>query len=67
MVLGLCKKLIPCLSVKLKGDKILKILYFTGTGNCLSVAKRFNAELLSIMQMIKNNIYQIEDDTVGIV
>ena len=45
----------------------MKILYFTGTGNCLSVAKRFNAELLSIPQMLKNNIYEIEDDVVGIV
>lgn len=46
---------------------IMKILYFTATGNCLSVAKRFNAELLSIPQMIKNNIYQTEDDVIGIV
>ena len=45
----------------------MKVLYFTGTGNCLSVAKRFDAELLSIPQMIKNNIYEIEDDVVGIV
>lgn len=45
----------------------MKILYFTGTGNCLSVAKRFDAERLSVPQMIKNNIYQIEDDVVGII
>lgn len=45
----------------------MKILYFTGTGNCLSVAKRFDAELASIPQMIKNNIYEIEDDVIGIV
>ena len=45
----------------------MKILYFTGSGNCLSVAKRFDAELLSIPLMIKNNIYEIEDDVVGIV
>lgn len=45
----------------------MKILYFTGTGNCLSVAKCFEAELLSIPQMIKNNIYEIEDDVIGIV
>ncbi len=45
----------------------MKILYFTGTGNCLSVAKRFDAELLSVPQMIKNNIYEIEDEVVGIV
>ena len=45
----------------------MKILYFTATGNNLSVAKRFDAELLSIPQMIKNNNYQIEDDKVGII
>lgn len=45
----------------------MKILYFTGTGNCLSVAKRFDAELLSIPQMIKNNCYEVMDDVVGII
>ena len=45
----------------------MKILYFTGTGNCLSVAKHFDADLLSIPQLVKDNIYEIEDDTVGIV
>jgi ferredoxin/protein involved in ribonucleotide reduction len=45
----------------------LKILYFTGTGNSLAVAKKFEAELLSIPQMIKNNCYEIEDDIVGII
>lgn len=45
----------------------MKILYFTGTGNCLAVAKRFDAELLSIPQMIKNNCYEITDDIVGII
>jgi len=45
----------------------MKILYFTATGNCLSVAKRFDVELLSIPQMIKNNIYKAEDDVIGIV
>ena len=38
-----------------------KIYYFTGTGNCLSVAKHFDAELLSIPQLVKDNIYEIED------
>ncbi len=45
----------------------MKIIYFTGTGNSLFVAKHFKAELLSIPQMIKNNKYLIEDDVVGIV
>lgn len=45
----------------------MKILYFTGSGNCLAVAKRFNGELLSIPKLIQNNQYIIEDDVVGIV
>ncbi|MCR4880437.1 MAG: EFR1 family ferrodoxin [bacterium] len=45
----------------------MKILYFTGTGNSLAVAKRFEAELLSIPQMINNNEYVVEDDIVGII
>ncbi|MEE8886566.1 MAG: EFR1 family ferrodoxin [Eubacteriales bacterium] len=45
----------------------MKILYFTASGNCLAVAKRFEAEYLSIPQMIKRNEYKVEDDAVGIV
>ena len=42
----------------------MKILYFTGTGNCLSVAKHFDAELLSIPQLVKDNIYEIENNPI---
>lgn len=46
----------------------MKILYFTSTGNCLSVAKRFDAELLSIPQMIHDNRYSFQDDdSIGII
>ena len=45
----------------------MKILYFTGTGNSLYVAKKIGGDLLSIPQLIKNNQYNIEDDIVGIV
>ena len=45
----------------------MKILYFTATGNSLSVAKRIGGELLSIPQMIKQEIYIIEDEVVGII
>lgn len=45
----------------------MKILYFTGTGNCLYVAKRIGGDLYSIPQLIKNDIYTIEDRTVGII
>lgn len=45
----------------------MKILYFTGTGNSLYVAKKIGGELLSIPQLIKNNQYTITDDVVGLV
>ena len=46
----------------------MKILYFTSTGNSLSVAKSFDeAELLSIPQLIKQKQYTIEDEVVGII
>ena len=45
----------------------MKILYFTASGNCLAVAKRFNAELLSIPQLLKEGRYDIKDDAIGII
>jgi ferredoxin len=45
----------------------MKILYFTATGNCLYVAKRIGGELLSIPQLQRNGIYDINDDVVGII
>jgi ferredoxin len=45
----------------------MKILYFTSTGNCLYVAKRIGGELLSIPRLQKDGVYDIQDDTVGIV
>ena len=45
----------------------MKVLYFTATGNSLYVAKAIGGELLSIPQLIKQNIYKIEDDVVGII
>ena len=45
----------------------MKILYYTATGNSLYVAKKFDAELLSIPKLIKDKKYLIEDDVVGIV
>ena len=54
------------------GNKDVKrvILYFTGTGNCLYVARqvgRKNSELLSIPQLMKQNDIEIEADEIGIV
>lgn len=46
------------------------ILYFTGTGNCLYVARQLagdGAELLSIPQMVKRGKYEFEADEIGII
>ena len=45
----------------------MKILFFTASGNCLAVAKRFDAERYSIPQLIKEKRYTIEDDAIGII
>ena len=46
------------------------ILYFTGTGNCLYIARQLaneHTELLSIPQMVKRGKYDFEADEIGIV
>ena len=46
------------------------VLYFTGTGNCLYVARQLagkEGEILSIPQLVKEERYSIEADEVGIV
>lgn len=46
------------------------ILYFTGTGNCLYVARQLagkGAEVLSIPQLVKQGRYSLEADEIGIV
>ena len=45
----------------------MKILYFTATGNCLSVAKRLGGEMLSIPQLMKSKTLTVEDEVVGVV
>lgn len=45
----------------------MKILYFTSTGNNLYIAKKLGGELLSIPQLIKNNRFDIEDESIGII
>ena len=45
----------------------MKTLYFSSTGNCLYVAKCLGGECLSIPKLIKQGIYEIKDDVVGIV
>ena len=45
----------------------MKILYFTSTGNNLYIARNLGGVLLSIPQLVNDNILDIEDDVVGIV
>lgn len=54
------------------GNKDVKrvVLYFTGTGNCLYVARQLggkNSELMSIPQLMKQNDIEIEADEIGLV
>lgn len=46
------------------------ILYFTGTGNCLHVARQLadeDTELLGIPQMVKHGKYEFEADEIGVI
>lgn len=45
----------------------MKILYFTGTGNSLYVAKQFVKEPVSITQAMKNSELTYKDDEIGII
>lgn len=45
----------------------MKIFYFTATGNCLDIAKGFDATLYSIPQVLKNKEYAFSDDKIGII
>lgn len=61
--------LLSLASCQNKGVKRV-VLYFTGTGNCLYVARQLGgekAELLSIPQLMKQDDIEIEADEIGIV
>lgn len=45
----------------------MQIFYFTSTGNSLSVAKEFDAELLSVPKMLKENRLTFEADKIGFI
>lgn len=45
----------------------MKILYFTGTGNSLYVAKSIGGELCSIPKMVKEGTLDFTDEKIGIV
>ena len=52
-----------------KGKKRV-VLFFTGTGNCLYIARQLagsDGEILSIPQLVKNKQYDIEADEIGLV
>ena len=60
------------LSLTACGAKCKKrvLLFFTGTGNCLYVARELAGEageILSIPQLVKNKQYEIEADEIGLV
>lgn len=43
------------------------VLFFSATGNCLSVAKSFGGKMMSIPQLERAGKYEISDDVIGIV
>lgn len=45
----------------------MKIFYFTGTGNSLYVAKRFEGELYSIPKVLRSNELRYKDEKIGII
>lgn len=45
----------------------MTICYFTGSGNCLYVARRIGGTLLSIPQLMRQESVEIADEAVGIV
>ena len=45
----------------------MTVFYFTGTGNCLYVAKTIGGQLYSIPQLMKNKQFDFEDDIIGLV
>lgn len=49
------------------GEIIMKIFYYTGTGNSLAVAKQIGGELISIPQVMKSGELSFESDVIGVV
>jgi len=44
----------------------MTICYFTATGNSLYVARRIGGRLLSISQLMRQEMIRIEDEAVGL-
>ena len=54
----------------IEGRKMRVVLYFTGTGNCLYVARQLagkEGEILSIPQLMRKKQFEIEADEIGLV
>lgn len=54
----------------IEGRKKRVVLYFTGTGNCLYVARQLagkEGEILSIPQLMRKKQFEIEADEIGLV
>lgn len=54
----------------IEGKKKRVVLYFTGTGNCLYVARQLagkEGEILSIPQLMRKKQFEIEADEIGLV
>ena len=54
----------------IEGRKKIVVLYFTGTGNCLYVARQLagkEGEILSIPQLMRKKQFEIEADEIGLV
>ena len=54
----------------IEGRKKRVVLYFTGTGNCLYVARQLagkDGEILSIPQLMRKKQFEIEADEIGLV
>lgn len=54
----------------IEGKKKRMVLYFTGTGNCLYVARQLagkEGEILSIPQLMRKKQFEIEADEIGLV
>lgn len=54
----------------IEGRKKRMVLYFTGTGNCLYVARQLagkEGEILSIPQLMRKKQFEIEADEIGLV
>lgn len=54
----------------IEGRKMRVVLYFTGTGNCLYIARQLagkEGEILSIPQLMRKKQFEIEADEIGLV